>query len=445
MTFFSSLLLGHLRGIGWTPLAIASLLTSCTVSHIVEGNDASTSPNMIRPDAAVSEADANASEADASASEADASASEADAGTAPDARASLLDASREDAAAPPDDCFADEVIVGTATSRVSLDGFTALEDGWLASWVGAPEPGSTITRLDAGGNVVGIARRRLPGGRWIRIGSSVVTASFLAIQRFDLVGNEILAYAEHDVGWGGVLALERRPSGGLRMVSYAPHDGVDDLRLHITDIELDDTAVNGFSLREGTLPPDLTTRLGPHFQYMQYYIQGDFMRAIRHSREHSTEIDEWQTMLIQMTFGGVGAHGETVGWRLWENATWDTERFHFRGLTSDWSGMVATRSEPSGAIEGYVAPIPGHDLGLMETVSLGPGEPRVLDETIAMIDHGSVRFYDRHALVLRGELAVTGEVLEIAQRGTDAAVLSSGTEPSGEIQLRLRCVRLDPR
>lgn len=377
-----------------------------------------------------------------------------DAGPAPDAAdtsdssiarpdAHLIDPGRDAGPTEPQGCFAGPLTVAASSSRLGALGITALEDGWLISYVGSDD-GTGVTFLDAEGRV-----RTAHGGsvgQLLRLGpTSFAQIGGHEVQRVDVVDDALIHFAPVTIGiaWGAILTADADMSRGMiRVLSYDPEPGdVSDLRLELTELVLDAASPTGLSARAGRASPSLTLEVGARIAYRHYALRGDMLRVVN----DATGLDIHQTLLVQLGLDSLGT-GEQVAYRVWERAEWTPSHADYgvAGLTSDWSRMIVTRREPGGEAAFAVETLPGHEpSGALGAIGRGQGFFAV-DELLGVIDGDEVRVLSDLDLSVLATLPLSGQFAGAGRRGDDLAVVTKHSD-GREISLQVRCVSTRPR
>lgn len=363
---------------------------------------------------------------------------------APDA-SEFADAFEFDALDAPDsppgpelaDCFSEPLLIAQASSRLGVGGIVALEEGWLVSYFGGE--GHNATLIDRAGHVVdrpnaGFRASLVALGR-----GSFAQVSGHEVRRFTWSGGELRTFEPVmiGIGWGSTLTTDADVAEGrVRVLSYDPVEHVGDLRLRITQLDLDDSSPTGFSVRTGALGASFTALLPRRLAYQQYSLRGDTLRVVGPSV--STHGGPYQTVLAQLDVRSL-AGNEDLWYEIQESFTWGEGEELGSMLTGELHRMVRSQTNEDGSRGIRVESFPEHP-GV--TGDLGAGAYHVIDDMLFGIHRvdGELQIVRDSDLFVIGQTNMEGDFAGAARWGEDVAILSKRRNAEGTVLLELHCV-----
>lgn len=389
----------------------------------------------------------------------------ADSGPAPQPDAATATAPQPDAAtatAPQPDagvvtdvpgvpvrCFQGQTVLATSTSRLNVQAVIPYGTGWVVFLLNSAEPGDVAAFVDAEGHVTHQQPFALGAGRLVSVGDSYLLESFAYVQRIDVVAGAFVAHAPFPIAWPTSLATAVLGPREVRLLWHHVDPDTSD-RLHVGDLELDDSEPFGFSFREQTLPADLTAAIGGGLGHPRYRWLGSHLRVVGPPTWDQT--GPWRTQLFDL--GDGSPHGLSGAWELLEEAIWDEPPSGYDYVTDvlpDGARMVVMHQAPGhDDFEFSVDALPGRTTAAGGVGSLGRGDnrgPLMLDDArLGVLDRGTLRVIAASDLAPLGALTIPtpGTFAGAALNGDRLAVVATRSDAPGELSVSIQCGDVAP-
>lgn len=219
-------------------------------------------------------------------------------------------------------------------------------------------------------------------------------------------------------------------------LSYDPVEHVGDLRLRITQLDLDDSSPTGFAVRTGALGASFTALLPRRLAYQRYSLRGDMLRVVGPSV--STHGGPYQTVLAQLDVRSL-AGNEDLWYEIQESFTWGEGEELGSMLTGELHRMVRYQTNEDGSRGIHVESFPEHP-GV--TGQLGEGAYHVIDDMFFGIHRvdGEMQIVRDSDLFVIGQTNMEGDFAGAARWGDDVAFLSKRRNSEGTVLLEMHCV-----
>lgn len=335
-------------------------------------------------------------------------------------------------------CFSEPLLIAEASSRLGVGGIVAVANGWLVSYFGGEDGRATL--VDDAGMIAG----RPSGGfhgQMVPLGhDSFAQVAGHAVRRLTWTGDELREFEAVQIGiaWGSILATEgdvaqRR----IRVLSYDPVEHVGDLRLSVTQLDVDDLSATGFRVHSATFGASFTDALPARLAYQQYVLQGDMLRVV--GPAVSTYGAPYQTLLAQLDLDSL-ASGDELPYRIQERFSWEDDELGAM-LQGELHRMVRHETEEAGPRRVVVESFPEHPGA---TGDLGEGMYQPIDETLFGIlgGEGEMQIVRDSDLALLARTEMEREFSGAARLGESVAFLTKRRNSEGVVLLEMRCVRL---
>lgn len=336
-------------------------------------------------------------------------------------------------------CFSQPLLIAQASSRLGVGGILALENGWLVSYFGGED--SRATFVDATGRIFARPNAHFRSSTLALGHESFAQVAGHEVRRFTWTGEELRVFEPVLIGiaWGSILTTDADvDEGRIRVLSYDPVEHVGDLRLRVTQLDVDDSSDTGFSVRTGALGASFTDELPARLAYQQYVLEGDWLRVVGPSV--SAYGGPYQTILAQLELDSL-ADNEDLPYRIQERFSLGEAEEPGAMLMGELHRMARHETSEDGRRHVVVEAFPQHEGA---TGELGEGAYQPIDESIFAIlgDQGELQIVRDSDLGVLARTQMEGAFAGAARLDEAVAFLTKRRNSMGTVLLEMRCVTL---